>query len=1105
MALKLDLLRPDDLLNLHIECENLRLDKSRPDQPALVPVDPAQPVYLIITFPPQTIAEQAIFESAPTNPPPEDAGKPFNKPPTAPSPAGISARLGGASRLVFRRAANAETRIPYSLAGLLEGQGWELSVAPLADVPEQPTAAQRANAPAIKAPARLETAIELPYRLILSPGHNVVWQHATGLRTRHGRTELWHTRLAQRVGERIVELSRAHTAPLRAIWSPDYNPNKFETSDPPRFGEPDADWGVLSAMTPSDRHEIVILTSAFHGFVNDDSSTYQPRPIHAEQLMLSPLGGWLKSRGNWEPPRPWIPFLRFSGARRWEDYIKLVRLTQRVTQPLTQDLEEQPREEPHALALAPNTSIAVSPVDAVINPALIGRKGASLNVSEWVHVAAQGRDHYVRIVYEGHLYPFGHRAALIKVTERKFRDLAGTPAAIMVQRLFIVVREPRKDYRHAPLEHDGRSLPLVNVRLTTLVTPDIANPFPPKNAPLPAHRIANTDSFWVRLGTGASAADDFKFHALAADIGDHEIDFTASLIFVPLSDSTSAASNVNGETVTRVELVRRAYVKSGAARACPVPGQQVTYAARKANTPDNTTLTTRVLHFTTHDAPPNKQYGGFLPKLFKAEVNIPAVEQLLGTNAPTAIGYYDDYLNNNGFANAGNKNGLFARIVKESAPGQLAADTIKSAFSADKAGGIATPDLSISGITRELGPLAGDLVKAAQDVFDPKDFFKDVADTAKLFGSLKLTDVLTGGSSSGNAPKVEFFTEPIPLGRRLVTTLNWQPKVHDLTFGILNFKTTAATELKINARIEKPIQVGAPDQPARALFKGVLTAFTLDFLNVIVVRFKAFTFTSETGKKTDVNVQLEDDPIKFQGDLAFVEELRNVIPPGLFGDGPSLDITPQHVKAGFSIGLPPVAVGVFALKDVSLGAFIELPFRDGKPVIDFAVSSREHPFNLTVMIFGGGGFFHLQLDTAGMRMLEAALEFGACASIDLGVASGSVHIMAGIYFAMQRRKIDGKDVDAATLSGYLRMGGELSILGLISISLEFMLSFTYEAAPVDKASGRATLTVKVEVLFFSKSVEVTVEKRFGGKSGDPTFAQLWDSADVWSEYAAAFA
>src|SRR5262249_15445098 len=144
-------------------------------------------------------------------------------------------------------------------------------------------------------------------------------------------------------------------------------------------------------------------------------------------------------------------------------------------------------------------------------------------------------------------------------------------------------------------------------------------------------------------------------------------------------------------------------------------------------------------------------------------------------------------------------------------------------------------------------------------------------------------------------------------------------------------------------------------------------------------------------------------------------------------------------------------------------------------------------------------FLHLQLDTGGMKMLEAALEFGANASINLGVASGGVHIMAGIYFSMQVESGNTK----ATLSGYLRMGGELSVLGIISISLEFILSFTY--ATDGKASGQATLTVAVKVLFFSKSVEISVEKRFGGSGHDPTFADLIDTPAVWGRYADAFA
>jgi hypothetical protein len=252
-----------------------------------------------------------------------------------------------------------------------------------------------------------------------------------------------------------------------------------------------------------------------------------------------------------------------------------------------------------------------------------------------------------------------------------------------------------------------------------------------------------------------------------------------------------------------------------------------------------------------------------------------------------------------------------------------------------------------------------------------------------------------------------------------------------------------------------------------------------------------------------VGVQLADPPMTFDGDLKFVNDIRDAIPPGVLGDGPSIDLVanPAGVRAGFAIALPPLSVGVFTLRDVALGAALTLPFADGKPVVDFNVSRRDHPFLVAVAIFGGGGFFHLQVDTAGIKQLEAAIEFGATASIDIGVASGGVHVMAGIYFSLQRK--DPGTAMAATLSGYLRMGGSLSVLGIVTISVEFNLTFAYESDR-NKAYGRATLTVQVEVLCFSKSVELTVERAFGGE-GDPTFRDVFWQPPVWSGYADAFA
>jgi hypothetical protein len=1134
MTVKFELLRPDDLLNLQIEADNLHLDTSQKQAPALVLDDPGQPGYLIITFPPQTVVEQAVYESSPSEASNPQSGEPYNQHPAPSQPAlPMQARIGGPSHLVFRVPPGPDVRIPYDTASLLDWGNYELVVSPLADVPPVPTPQERQNAPGIKPPAALETSIEMPYRLMISPNHAVAWRNSLQAKSFQGLTELWHTRMALKdESGRITELSRSQTAPLRAIWSPDYNPNKFNADDPPVFGQPDLDWGVLTPMTPNDRHQLVILTSAFHGFVKDknDFTTYEPQPFYAEQFMLSPLGAWLKSRGEWDPPVPFKPLWMLArsastAANKWDSYLKDVSHLQplMIQNPRTPRrgaagkaamdalMTSMPQAAENVTILRPGTGAAQQPqifqlagseLSAVLWPQLWGITGAPLNLQEWKHIATQGRDHYVRIVYEGYLYPFGHRASLVKVTERKIRDVnlpAGgtTPLAYLVQHMYIVVRQPQRFYNTSEvkslMQHGGLEMPLTSIRLTTLVTPDIADPTGGSHIP------NTTYSFWVRLGSGASPNDDFKFHAIAEDIAGNRIDMTASLVFI-----------ISGEG--HLDQVIIGYNNSGDERACLVPAQKVTFApAAAGGANQNTSLTTNRLYFDTQPGPDTKDYGGFLPQLYMADVKLPAVEAMLGKPAETMIAFYPPYLSQD----PNNTTGLFAQIVKETASHVQTLDKLLSEFSADQAGGFATPDLSISGLTSQYGPLAGDLAKAAQNIFDPSDFFNDVKDAAKLFGTLSLADLLAPLTMGAGAPKIQFdhkkLADPPPsLKEQLTVTLDWTPEVKDLNFGIVTFhadRNGTKAKLEVHGKVQKILELppsGTPD-PGQAEMNGSLTDFRIELLHVVEVLFAKFAFNSVTGKKLDVTVDLDPDtPVRFIEDLQFVDDLRKAIPPGLFGDGASLDINVTRVKAGFSLGLPPVGVGVFSLKDVTLGAFIELPFLDGKPLFDFSFSSREHPFNLTVMIFGGGGFFHLQIDTLGVKMLEAALEFGASASIDLGVASGGVHIMAGIYFSMQRKTINGQDVDAATLAGYLRMGGELSVLGLISVSLEFYLVFAYEFAK-NAAYGRATLTVKVEVLFFSTSVEITVEKRFGGTAGDPSFLDGFTTPAVWNEYASAFA
>ena len=168
---------------------------------------------------------------------------------------------------------------------------------------------------------------------------------------------------------------------------------------------------------------------------------------------------------------------------------------------------------------------------------------------------------------------------------------------------------------------------------------------------------------------------------------------------------------------------------------------------------------------------------------------------------------------------------------------------------------------------------------------------------------------------------------------------------------------------------------------------------------------------------------------------------------------------------------------MFSLENISLGADARVPFLGDAMTVGFHFCSKDAPFRLTVMCVGGGGWLGLRASPKGLVLLELGLEACASLSIDLGVASGSVSISVGVYLRLE--------ADKGLLTAYFRIRGEVDVLGLISASITLELSLTYHF-DTGKLIGRASLVVEVEVLFFSASVEITVERKLAGSKGDPT-------------------
>lgn len=695
-----------------------------------------------------------------------------------------------------------------------------------------------------------------------------------------------------------------------------------------------------------------------------------------------------------------------------------------------------------------------------------------LTVLNWRHNATLGRDQYVRIIYAGFLFPWGHQAVLIKESERKFyyRANANPPGyvAYLYQRKYILVRQPFKTYGQ-------RSLPFQSLEIKTRRTPPLVDP---GSDPQSALFGLSDEAFWVRVPLGGQN-EDFQFHLSGVDWVGKRIEFTQPLIFVSENVDLKVAAPPNDALLKLIRYYNDDPAGSGVAathsrRKRPLNGQELAFARQKKT--GDTSLESASL------SPGVSQVNAiphFLPNLAQAEVDIPAVRKMLGKSVLSTVQYEPSYQNASG-TGIGNQGEIFA-VVKTPTP-------LK--FASEKVGGMVAPNLGISALSRSLGPTGGPASDMVNGNFNPANIFDD---SVKLLGGIKLKDIIKILSFSLDSLKVPKFIS-IQEGDTIRTSYTWKMAASELRSTDL-FKPESNAEFTLEASALLPLDGSDPSFS----IEGKLTHFKVHLLpaiELVDVGFKQVQFKSVPNQKPDVNVDLGE--IKFIGILEFVNRLADLIPLDGFSDPPILDVSADGLTLGYELGLPTVSVGILSIQNIAFAASVFLPFGDKELNFHFAFCKREQPFCLTVYLFGGGGFFAIDVGIAGVRSLEAALEFGASIALDLGVASGKASIMGGFYF-----KMTGSDF---SLTGYIRANGSLSVLGIISVSMEFYLSLTYstkgsgEKYP-GKLWGQCSLTIEIEILFFSISVSVSMERQFAGS--DPAFQQMIAPAD-WELYCDAF-
>ncbi len=279
--------------------------------------------------------------------------------------------------------------------------------------------------------------------------------------------------------------------------------------------------------------------------------------------------------------------------------------------------------------------------------------------------------------------------------------------------------------------------------------------------------------------------------------------------------------------------------------------------------------------------------------------------------------------------------------------------------------------------------------------------------------------------------------------------------------------------------------------------EGAITAdWHLLILGQIVLTLEKSTLRFDKNGK--LKFEMQPASIKLAAALQFVSDLVRTFSPGK-KSGLSFELVmqgmlPVGARAVLNLPLPPLQTGAFAISHIALRSRFEVAAPGGKFYVGvgLSLSSKERPFTLTILCLGGGGWLDVlatyrpfEESNKLQTRLSIGLAAGADFTFDIGVAAGTVYFLISLY---AEYTVGGGNSNLK-IALRLSMGGEVSILGIVSVNLSLVLEASYESGGTLKCRGE--LKVSIEICWcFTLEVEQEVEFVLAGSGGGNNGNQL---------------
>lgn len=740
------------------------------------------------------------------------------------------------------------------------------------------------------------------------------------------------------------------------------------------------------------------------------------------------------------------------------------------------------------------------------------------DLTSYGHRSTAGRDLHVEVVARGYLAPFGHPATITTVTERQFRsDAVGETSAILVRDDYLAVGAGALAFPAPHMPHAGRAIPFTDVS----AVPIGSGPVQHATLTLSDGRSIDPEKAWAVTRGGA----DVQIAYTGTDrTGRGDIGFTLPAVFVTDAHAYTVLDTVNGVPTPLGQLADY-YADAPARRAvADLGGQTIGWATPHPRGPAGSDrATTRVRIALDRPEPGTapaavraelEQAGrpAFYPRVVHADVVDEATAALTGGDGSAVRVRSADVWLEHGIADE-NPGLAFHTLLPAGEP--------ERAERTGTGAGLVRPSLNVTTFSQTLGAgtelTLADGARAADGPIASWDPAEALADTALLFGRIALASLLevvnTGLDQLENErgmPRFEVLLEEDGL-HYLMT---WEP--HLRTFSINGQPVLVVDKdlSRASLRIEQLIPLDSATAAGSEL-ELELEHITLRLppaLPVIEIDFRSVRCVEPMGGTGQLQADLAD--WRFIEVLEFLEPVRELV-VGLL-DFASVEVGPDGISVDVEVPAPAVSLGVIGVTDLTVGLRLDLP-NEGDSRIEFNLSRRDDPFTITLLGFGGSASLELGLVADDLDYLYAELAVTYEAAISLIVVSASLSAALGLELAYEVSEASGER--EVTLSAYVELAGNASVLGLVNLTGKVLLALRYGLTS-QLLQGTAQMSAEIDSIFGKSEAHwsQTVDVALGSGDADrdsaraqaavagpaPSFADRFSPVQ-WTTYCATFA